>query len=195
MDRTKTDIPRRVELRHLRFAVTAISVLGVPIVLLTGCPGLGIGTVDKQVSVTFRVYDVGLDDCDEALFPPTDYGDFTIDVRVTRLPINSQLLWIMKTPQIGFPIIGEPLSPYNFTPNGSFVTFTVGMDDGFEIRGTISESDEFPELETSPTPWNLSRIFNYGDLENGSKTIIFSSGPGCFSDDSIEVRIDVADAD
>jgi len=150
---------------------------------------LGIEAGSKRVTVTFRSYDVGDDDCDEAIIPPTDFGEFTINITIRRFPEGSELLRISRMAAIGYPLIGSPDPIYEFTAANRTVSFTLGMEESFEIRGTISEADEFPELETPPTAWSFSRIFQYADLPNGSETNLFGDGPGCFRDDTVEVLV------
>ncbi len=164
-----------------------------------GAVGLGCqleipgANTDKEVTVTFREYSVGNDDCDATVIPPSDYGDFVIELSVLKLPGEAALLTISTSKELGAPVIGNPIPTYDFGDVGNSVTFTLSQGEGFEIRGTIQEDDSGQVFESTPAPWSPSQILNFDDLNVGTQTVTLSSGPGCFSDDTIQVRVEVAE--
>ncbi len=168
--------------------LAAAVLLAVVLPALSGCNGLVIGGEEKEITVTASLYEVGADDCDSFL---SGMGEFSITLRIARLPSDISELDISTQQDLGSPVIGEFINTYNFGDVPNTTTFMIAAGESLEISGTISETDAFPEIDVPPTPWSFSRVVSYEDLGTGD-TIIFDDGPGCFSDERIQLIIVVS---
>ncbi|MGE3182347.1 MAG: hypothetical protein AB7N71_12010 [Phycisphaerae bacterium] len=165
-----------------RFAVVLVAA-GVAGLLSGGCPALGPDNQPKEITVRFRTFDVGTNDCEDIF----SFGDFRVAMSVdVELDETRRVTSKIRNAELGSAAFQTTVQSVDFDET---IAFTLQPGKEFEIGISVTEDD--PNDADEPQPWIDTEIFNF--LTVSSRSITFTNGPGCFSDDRFEVTVTVAE--
>ena len=160
--------------------------LAVPGLLLSiaGCPNAGLPGVTpdqpKDVSIRFRSFDVGSDDCED-LF---SYGDFTVSLQVRVAPSGEEVFSVTRFAELGSAAFQAEVQSIDLDES---TLFELQPGEEFEVLVTVTEDD--PINSTEPQPWSETRTWQY--LIVDQESVSLTNGPGCFRDDRLDFEITV----
>lgn len=148
----------------------------------TGQPGGGGEPEPKNVILRFRTFDVGTDDCEDIL----SFGDFTVDMVVTIEPSGEVVFADAVFAELGSAAFQATVQSIDLNRRAEFQLMP---DEEFEVMIVVTEDD--PINSGEPQPWSIIEIHRFDALI--TESISFNNGPGCFSDDRLDMRVVVDD--
>lgn len=173
--------------RSLHRAGSAGLCLTVVPLLPAGCIQIGDMNGDantpKNIRVDFNTFDVGSDDCEDIF----SFGDFTVEMIVTVQPGNSEVFTASTMAELGSASFQATVQS---TDLGESVNFTLQPGESFEVEVRVTEDD--PINSSEPQPWEDAQSFDH--LTVSSRSFSFTNGPGCFSDDRVDITLTVSTA-
>ncbi len=154
--------------------------------LSTGCPmpdGGGNGTDGpKTVQVRFDTFDVGSDDCEDIF----SFGDFNVRMSVTIRPGNEEIFAANRAAELGSASFQATVQSVDLNEAANF---ELQSGESFDVEIRITEDDTINSDE--PQPWEESESFDF--LTVTTENLSFTNGPGCFSDDRVDIRVTVTE--
>lgn len=152
------------------------------VLLPAGCIQIGDMNGDantpKSIRVDFNTFDVGSDDCEDTF----SFGDFTVQMTVTVQPGNTEVLTESRFAELGSASFQATVQSTDLDRSA---TFTLQPGESFEVEIRVTEDDTINSLE--PQPWQDSESFDH--LTVNSNSFSFTNGPGCFSDDRVDITV------
>jgi len=141
----------------------------------------GDANTPKSIRVDFNTFDVGSDDCEDTF----SFGDFTVRMTVTVQPGNMEVFTASRSEELGSASFQatEQSAALNETAD-----FMLQPGESFDVEIRVTEDDTINSLE--PQPWQDSESFDH--LTVNSNSFSFTNGPGCFSDDRVDVTVTVS---
>ena len=163
------------------WGIGGAGVLAVSGVLLSlGCAGVNPTDTPKTINVFFDLFDIGSDDCED-LFTR---GEFTVSMSVTVQPGNDPQLSTSREFSLGD---GVGVTTIQSAELNRTAFFELQPGESFDVEIRITEDDVINSEE--PQPWEDSETFDHATVT--TRSFSFTNGPGCFSDDRVDVDITV----
>jgi hypothetical protein len=134
----------------------------------------------KSVSVRFGTFDIGTDDCEDIF----SFGDFNVRMTVTVQPGNEEVFFANRGAELGSASFQASKQSTNLDQS---VDFELMPGESFDVAVRVTEDDPINSVE--PQPWSDSESFDYLTLNSESFSI--TNGPGCFTDDRIDITVTV----
>lgn len=152
--------------------------------LTAGCAGEPGGgePQPKDVILRFRTFDIGSDDCEDIF----SFGDFTVEMVVTIEPSGEVVFADSVFAELGSASFQATVQSIDLNRRAEFQLLP-----GEEFEVMIIATEDDPINATEPQPWSIVEIHRFDGVI--SESMSYTNGPGCFSDDRLDMRVVVND--